>query len=240
MMPEQKTLDAEVTVRLTDEEFEQRSEELARKVLLIHTLEAKKKRDAKKRKDEIDRVQGEAEALARIIEAARVMDALFLRQVWAGNDTLLFDLTLQRRSRLGEARLHAFLVNTGPWSRLDEDAPFVPGVPAMSSCSAALATPICLGDEKVAIIPATFSDHKIVEILNTFDTVVLMKVHRVLPKIVSLLGDCGLLDQAYLVERAGMVDEKVLDVIDLVAYQPHYYSTIIVRRNAVHARVLVN
>lgn len=73
--------------------------------------------------------ENEKQALAKIIEAARVMDALFLRQVWAGNDTLLFDLTRRLHSRLGQARLHAFLVNTGPWSRLDDDAPFVPGVP---------------------------------------------------------------------------------------------------------------
>ena len=32
-------------------------------------------------------------------------------------------------SPLGRARLHAFLLNKGPWSRLDEDAPFIPGVP---------------------------------------------------------------------------------------------------------------
>ena len=31
---------------------------------------------------------------------------------------------------LGRARLHYFLINKGPWSRLDHNAPFVPGVPA--------------------------------------------------------------------------------------------------------------
>ena len=42
----------------------------------------------------------ERAALAKLIEAAKVMDALFLRQVWAGNETLLLDLTArsQRRS----------------------------------------------------------------------------------------------------------------------------------------------
>src|SRR5687768_15820006 len=36
----------------------------------------------------------ERQALAKLVEAARVMDGLFLRQVWAGNDALL-----QRLSR---------------------------------------------------------------------------------------------------------------------------------------------
>src|SRR5258706_15490155 len=34
----------------------------------------------------------ERDALARLIEASRIMDALFLRQVWARNDAMLQDL----------------------------------------------------------------------------------------------------------------------------------------------------
>ncbi|MGE5125685.1 MAG: dipeptidyl-peptidase 3 family protein [Betaproteobacteria bacterium] len=71
----------------------------------------------------------ERRALAATIAAARVVDAIFLRQVWAGNDALLLQL-LGDRSPLGQARLHAFLLDKGPWSRLDHDAPFVPGVPS--------------------------------------------------------------------------------------------------------------
>jgi hypothetical protein len=71
---------------------------------------------------------GERQALVRMIEAAQIFDTLFLRQVWAGNETLLLDL-VRDTSDLGQARLHYFLVNKGPWSRLDHFAPFVPGVP---------------------------------------------------------------------------------------------------------------
>jgi hypothetical protein len=69
----------------------------------------------------------ERAALAALIDASKIMDALFLRQVWAGNETLLLDL-LRDRSALGQARLHAFLQNKGPWLRLDGDRPFLPGV----------------------------------------------------------------------------------------------------------------
>jgi hypothetical protein len=71
----------------------------------------------------------ERQALAKLVEAAKVFDALFLRQVWAGNETMLLDL-VRDRSDAGQARLHYFLINKGPWSRLDEDAPFIPGAPA--------------------------------------------------------------------------------------------------------------
>ncbi|MDP1568937.1 MAG: hypothetical protein Q8L86_02950, partial [Vicinamibacterales bacterium] len=72
---------------------------------------------------------GEREALVHLIRAAQVMDGLFLRQVWAGSEGLLFDL-LRDGSPLGQARLGYFLLNKGPWSRLDANAPFLPGVPA--------------------------------------------------------------------------------------------------------------
>jgi hypothetical protein len=70
----------------------------------------------------------ERDALAHMVRAAQVMDALFLEQVWAGNETLLYSL-VQDPSPLGRARLHEFLINKGPWSRLDHNEPFVPGVP---------------------------------------------------------------------------------------------------------------
>jgi hypothetical protein len=65
----------------------------------------------------------------KMIEAARVFDGLYLRQVWAGNEALLLEL-LADRSPLGQARLHAFLLDKGPWSSLDHGAPLLPGVPA--------------------------------------------------------------------------------------------------------------
>jgi hypothetical protein len=70
----------------------------------------------------------ERQALTHMIRAAQVMDALFLEQVWAGNEALLFDLMRDSGSDANE-RLHYFLINKGPWSRLDHNEPFVAGVP---------------------------------------------------------------------------------------------------------------
>jgi Peptidase family M49 len=70
----------------------------------------------------------ERQALAKLVEAAKVMDTLFLRQVWAGNETMLLNL-VQDTSDIGRARLHYFLLNKGPWSRLDHNDAFIPGAP---------------------------------------------------------------------------------------------------------------
>jgi hypothetical protein len=72
---------------------------------------------------------GDRKALARLVEAARVIDDIFLTQYWAGNHDLYKKLQADR-SPLGGARLHYFWINKGPWSELDEFKAFVPGVPA--------------------------------------------------------------------------------------------------------------
>jgi hypothetical protein len=71
---------------------------------------------------------GEQKALAKLVEAGLIMDTLFLRQVWSGNENMLAQLR-KDTSPLGKARLHYFLINKGPWSRLDDHAPFIPGTP---------------------------------------------------------------------------------------------------------------
>jgi hypothetical protein len=77
---------------------------------------------------------GDRRALAKLVEAARIMDALFQRQVWAGNPALMQQLTRQALAAgpdsLAAEQLHYFLINAGPWSRLDHNQPFIAGVPA--------------------------------------------------------------------------------------------------------------
>lgn len=67
--------------------------------------------------------------LAKLIEASKIIDGIFLRQVWSGDVSMLLDLAADQTPE-GRARLHYLVVNRGPWSRLDEDKPFVAGAPA--------------------------------------------------------------------------------------------------------------
>src|SRR4051812_41783989 len=70
---------------------------------------------------------GERGALALIVRAAAELDAVYLRQVWAGNPTLLGELA-RDPTPLGRERLHAFMQNKGPWLRLDSDRALLPGI----------------------------------------------------------------------------------------------------------------
>ena len=71
----------------------------------------------------------ERQALAHIIDAARVMDGIFLEQVWAGNPSMLLAL-MNDDGPAGQATLDFFVLNKGPWSRIEENRRFVAGAPA--------------------------------------------------------------------------------------------------------------
>jgi hypothetical protein len=66
--------------------------------------------------------------LAKLVEASQIIDGIFLRQAWSGNPSMLLHLAGDDGAE-PRARLHYFLINKGPWSRLDHNAPFVLGAP---------------------------------------------------------------------------------------------------------------
>ncbi|MEO5936127.1 MAG: hypothetical protein ABIP81_02845, partial [Terriglobales bacterium] len=72
---------------------------------------------------------GDRQALARLIEAARIMDTLQLEQRWSGNNALYAELK-KDSTPLGRERMRYFWINKGPWSALDEHKAFLPDVPA--------------------------------------------------------------------------------------------------------------
>ncbi len=113
----------------------------------------------------------------------------------------------------------------------DMEVEIIPGVSAIGATSAAAAIPLCLGNERMVVIPATFEDDKLKEILEDFDCVVLMKVHRVMPRLVGLLEQLNLLDKAVLVERTSLQEQRIRrDLQQAAREEIHYFSTMIVRK----------
>jgi hypothetical protein len=69
--------------------------------------------------------KGDRAAMAKLIEAAKIIDTLQLRQRWSGNEALWAALQ-KDNSELGRARRNAFWLNKGPWSSLDDNNSFMP------------------------------------------------------------------------------------------------------------------
>lgn len=106
----------------------------------------------------------------------------------------------------------------------------VPGVSSINAAAASAGISLSLADEKVAIVPATYGDD-LRDLLDKFDTVVLMKVHRVFDKVRQSVEDAGLLDRAVYVVRASMPDEKVFhDLGQVLEGDRDYFSMVIVRK----------
>ena len=72
---------------------------------------------------------GDHKALTKLVAAARILDEIYLKQLWNGN-TALYGSLQKDPSPLGKARLDYFWLNKGPWSDLDEHNAFLPNVPA--------------------------------------------------------------------------------------------------------------
>jgi len=71
---------------------------------------------------------GDRQALPKLIEAARVLNDIFLTQMWGGNHALHAKLR-RDTTALGKARLDYFWLNKSPWSDIDGHEAFLPDVP---------------------------------------------------------------------------------------------------------------
>jgi hypothetical protein len=71
---------------------------------------------------------GDRKALPKLVEAAKVLNFIFMDQLWSGNRAL-YEKLRQDTMPLGKERLHYFWLNKGPWSDLDGHTAFIPGVP---------------------------------------------------------------------------------------------------------------
>jgi hypothetical protein len=69
--------------------------------------------------------KGDQVAIAKLIEAAKIVDTLQLRQRWSGNEALAAALQ-KDTTPLGQARRDYFWLNKGPWSIIDGNRSFMP------------------------------------------------------------------------------------------------------------------
>lgn len=106
----------------------------------------------------------------------------------------------------------------------------VPGVSSVTAAAAQAVLPLVNADQRLAVIPTTFehlADLRL--IFREFDTVVLLKFHRVLEPLLDLLDELGLSEHTVLVERASHAEGRVVrDARRLRDMSVHYLSLLIV------------
>ena len=106
----------------------------------------------------------------------------------------------------------------------------IPGVSSINTAAARANLSLSLADEKIAILPATYTDN-IKETLERFDTIILMKVHRVFDRVLTILNEMNLTNNAVYVSRAGMDDEKIFkNIRDIKEGDLNYFSVVIIKK----------
>ena len=113
----------------------------------------------------------------------------------------------------------------------EADVEIVPGVTSLTASAALTGIPLGQGDQRVAIIPATWHADDLRRALTEWDVVILMKVARVLPQVIDLLRELGRYEHAALVSRGS--SEQQIVTRDLEKFRDrrlNYLSTVIVGR----------
>jgi precorrin-2/cobalt-factor-2 C20-methyltransferase len=107
----------------------------------------------------------------------------------------------------------------------------VPGVTSISGVSAQAMVPLAHGNERIAIIPATYGDPRLRQVLEEFDSIALMKVNSVFDQALDLLEELGLVDCAVYIKKATAGEEEVIrDIRSLRGKKLEYLSMLLVKK----------
>ncbi|VAW76235.1 Cobalt-precorrin-2 C(20)-methyltransferase [hydrothermal vent metagenome] len=104
------------------------------------------------------------------------------------------------------------------------------GVTSFNAAAAQVQTPLADVDDTVAIIPAGYGLQVIEDLLQRFDTLVLLKVKPLLDDIIDLLDTHGLHEHSYFIEKAGSPEERIVyNLAALKGQKVNYLSLMIVK-----------
>jgi precorrin-2/cobalt-factor-2 C20-methyltransferase len=109
----------------------------------------------------------------------------------------------------------------------------VPGVSSITAVPSVTGVPLADGQERIAIVPATYGLSDLDALLRTFDTVVLMKIGAEMPRIIAALDAQGLLGCAIYVAKATMAEQRVVrDLRTLPPGREDCFAMVVVSRKA--------
>jgi precorrin-2/cobalt-factor-2 C20-methyltransferase len=109
----------------------------------------------------------------------------------------------------------------------------IPGITSYNAAASLANFSLIEQNEKLAIIPVSEDVDELRPILNSFDTVILMKVAKKLDEVIGLLEDMELIDNSLFASYIGFNNEFITrDLLSLKGEGKGYLSVIIVRQSA--------
>lgn len=118
-------------------------------------------------------------------------------------------------------------------NQLHPDVPIltVPGISSLLGAAAQLGIPLADGDDQVAIVPATDDREAMKKALADHDTIIFLKVAKVLDMVLELLQELDLVSQASVVTKVTSGEESIWrDVRQLKGQELEYLTLMVVRK----------
>ncbi|GAA6175787.1 precorrin-2 C(20)-methyltransferase [Sulfitobacter pacificus] len=104
----------------------------------------------------------------------------------------------------------------------------LPAIPGMVGCWNALDTPFTWGDDVMTVLMGTLPEADLIEHMKRSDALVVMKTGRNLPTVKRALAAAGRLDDAWLVEKGTMPDQRTAKLADVAEDDCPYFAIVLV------------
>jgi precorrin-2/cobalt-factor-2 C20-methyltransferase len=104
----------------------------------------------------------------------------------------------------------------------------LPAIPGMVGCWNALDTPYTWGDDVMTVLMGTLPEADLVDHMKRADALVVMKTGRNLPAVKRALAAVGRLENAWLVEKGTMPDQRIAKLADIAEDDCPYFAIVLV------------
>ncbi len=104
----------------------------------------------------------------------------------------------------------------------------LPAIPGMVGCWNALDTPFTWGDDVLTVLMGTLPEAELTDHMTRADALVVMKTGRNLPSVRRALKAAGKLDDAWLVEKGTMPDQRIAKLSEVDDADCPYFAIVLV------------
>ena len=112
----------------------------------------------------------------------------------------------------------------------------IPGVSSFAAAAASAEITLAEEDETLAIIPAAYGIGDIDQLLDEFDTLILLKVKPMMDEVLDLLERRDLLATSCFIEKVGSPDERIVRDLASLKGAPVNYLSLLLVQNPKRAR----
>lgn len=104
----------------------------------------------------------------------------------------------------------------------------LPAIPGMVGCWNSLDMPFTWGDDVLSVLMGTLPQQDLIDHMKRSDALVIMKTGRNLPRVRAALAETGRLDDAWLVEKGTMPQQRVAKLADVPEGDCPYFAIVLV------------